>query len=192
MCIGPCIKRFFCFTRYNQLNSKNNVCIQWCLLSRFKLLTLFWILCSLLAGKTMSFQLFPQVWAQKDQSQEKNFKSIVWWNISFWGKKLTFGRKFFSTKSTVLAHPIHILWNSENTCKSTGAYIFQRPYLRGLFLEGLIFGGAYVRREIFVSKSIRLALKLEVNLPFLLCFTLYLRVIFQVQAPGGLIFGGAI
>ena len=32
--------------------------------------------------------LFPQVWAQKDQSQEKNFKSIVWWNISFWGKKL--------------------------------------------------------------------------------------------------------
>ena len=29
------------------------------------------------------------------------------------------------------------------------------------------------------------------NLPFLLCFTLYLRAIFQVQAPGGLIFGGA-
>ena len=28
------------------------------------------------------------------------------------------------------------------------------------------------------------------NLPFLLCFTLYLREIFQVQAPGGLIFGG--
>ena len=24
-----------------------------------------------------------------------------------------------------------------------------------------------------------------VNLPFLLCFTLYLRAIFQVQAPGG-------
>ena len=31
---------------------------------------------------------------------------------------------------------------------SPGAYIFQRPFLRGLFLEGLIFGGAYVRREI--------------------------------------------
>ena len=27
---------------------------------------------------------------------------------------------------------------------------------------------------------------MEVNLPFLLCFTLYLRAIFQVQAPGGL------
>jgi len=30
------------------------------------------------------------------------------------------------------------------------------------------------------------------RLPFLLCFTLYLRAVFQVQAPGGLIFGGAI
>ena len=75
---------------------------------------------------------------------------------------------------------------------SPGAYIFQRPFLRGLFLEGLIFGGAYLRREICVSKSIGLALQLEVNLPFLLCFTLYLRVIFQVQAPRGFIFGGAI
>ena len=26
---------------------------------------------------------------------------------------------------------------------------------------------------------------MEVNLPFLLCFTLYLRAIFQVQLPGG-------
>ena len=28
---------------------------------------------------------------------------------------------------------------------SLGAYIFQRPFLRGLFLEGLIHGGAYFR-----------------------------------------------
>ena len=41
---------------------------------------------------------------------------------------------------------------------SPGAYIFQRPFLRGLFLEGLIFGGAYLRREICVSNSIGLAL----------------------------------
>ena len=57
---------------------------------------------------------------------------------------------------------------------SPGAYIFQRPLLRGLyseglifggaylrrglFLEGLIFGGAYLRREICVSKLIGLAL----------------------------------
>ena len=61
---------------------------------------------------------------------------------------------------------------------SPGAYIFQRPFLRGLFLEGPIFGGVYLRREICVYKSIGL--------------TLYLRAIFQVQAPGVLIFGGAI
>ena len=40
---------------------------------------------------------------------------------------------------------------------SPGAYIFQRPSLRGLFWEGLIFGGAYLRREICVSKLIGLA-----------------------------------
>ena len=46
----------------------------------------------------------------------------------------------------------------------------------------LIFGGAYVRRKIFVSKSIGLTSQLEGNLLFLLCFTLHLRAIFQVQA----------
>ena len=40
---------------------------------------------------------------------------------------------------------------------SPGSYIFQRPFLRGLFLDGLIFVGAYVRREVCVSKSIGLA-----------------------------------
>ena len=72
-------------------------------------------------------------------------------------------------------------------------------FLRGLILEGLIFGGVYLRREICVSKSIVLALFSEGNLP-----------VFQLQAPrgayiwrgdltegflrsefGGLIFGGA-
>ena len=28
---------------------------------------------------------------------------------------------------------------------SPGAYIFQRPFLRGLFLEGLIYGGKFAR-----------------------------------------------
>ena len=41
---------------------------------------------------------------------------------------------------------------------SPRAYIFQRPFLRGLFLEGLIFRGAYLQREINVSKSIGQAL----------------------------------
>ena len=67
---------------------------------------------------------------------------------------------------------------------SPGAYIFQRPFLRGLFLVGLIFGGAYLRREICVSKSNGLPFYLGVNLPFLLCFTLCLRAIFQGEAPG--------
>ena len=40
---------------------------------------------------------------------------------------------------------------------SPRAYIFQRLFLRGLFLEELIFGEPYVRREICVSKSIGLA-----------------------------------
>ena len=75
---------------------------------------------------------------------------------------------------------------------SPGAYIFQRPFLTGLFLKGLIFGGAYLRREICVSKSIGLALQLEVNLPFVLCFTVVFEDNFQVQVPRGLIFGGAI
>ena len=30
-------------------------------------------------------------------------------------------------------------------------YIFQRPFLRGLFLEGLIFGEAYLRRGLFTE-----------------------------------------
>ena len=75
---------------------------------------------------------------------------------------------------------------------SPGAYIFQRPFLRGLFLEGVIFGGAYLRREICVSKSIGLALYLEGNLLFLLCFTLYLRAISKYKPLGGLIFRGVI
>ena len=61
-------------------------------------------------------------------------------------------------------------------------------------MEGLIFGGARLRREICVSKSIGLASQLEGNLPFLLCFTLYLRAISKYKLPrgrgGGLIFGG--
>ena len=68
-------------------------------------------------------------------------------------------------------------------------------------MEGLIFGGACLRREICVSKSIGLAFQLEGNLPFLLCFTLYLRAIskYKLSRGGGggrlylegLIHGGA-
>ena len=57
-------------------------------------------------------------------------------------------------------------------------------------MEGLIFGGAFLWREISVSKSIGLALQLEGNLPFLLCFTLCLRAISKYKPLGGLYLEG--
>ena len=59
-------------------------------------------------------------------------------------------------------------------------------------MEGLIFGGAYLQREICVSKSIGLALQLEGNLPFLLCFTLYLRAISKYKPPRDLYLDGRL
>ena len=62
----------------------------------------------------------------------------------------------------------------------------------GLFLEGLIFGGAYLRREICVSKSIGLA-SLKVGRKFTV-FALFYFVFegnFQEPAsPGGLYLEG--
>ena len=75
---------------------------------------------------------------------------------------------------------------------SPGAYIFEKPFLRGLFLEGLIFGGAYLRREICVSKSIWASLTVGSKFIVFALFYFVLEGNFQVQAPGGLIFGGAI
>ena len=55
-------------------------------------------------------------------------------------------------------------------------YNFQRPFLRGLFLEGLHFGGVYIRWEICVTKFIGLAYgwkankKLSVTIPLLICY----------------------
>ena len=64
---------------------------------------------------------------------------------------------------------------------SPGAYIFQRPKF-----EGLSFGGAYAWREICVSKSIKVACSgKEINLPCLLCFTLYSRANSKYKPPGG-------
>ena len=67
-----------------------------------------------------------------------------------------------------------------------GAYIFQRPFLRGLFLEGLIFGGAYVRRKICDSKSIGLACSGREIYHF--CFVLLCirGQIPSTSSPGGL------
>ena len=67
------------------------------------------------------------------------------------------------SKFTVLALFYFVFEGNFPSTSPRGAYI-----LRGLFLEGLIFGGDYLRKEICVSKSIGLALWLEVNF-FLLC-----------------------
>ena len=53
-------------------------------------------------------------------------------------------------------------------------------------MEGLIVGGAYLWREICVSKSVGLALLLEGFLPFLLCFILYLRASSKYKPPEAL------
>ena len=62
------------------------------------------------------------------------------------------------------------------------------PGAPGLFskalCEGLIFGGAYVRREICVSKSIWQAFFLEGNLPVFLFYFVF-EGNFQVQASHG-------
>ena len=51
----------------------------------------------------------------------------------------------------------------------------------GAYVPG---GGAYLRRENCVSQSIELALKLEGNLAFLLCFAMYFRTISNYNPPG--------
>ena len=43
-------------------------------------------------------------------------------------------------------------WYRKIPKMSPGAYIFERTFLRGLFWKGLTFGGAYYRKEIYVSK----------------------------------------
>ena len=66
---------------------------------------------------------------------------------------------------------------------SPGAYIFQRPFLRGLFLEGLIFEGAYLRRETDRA-SLMVGSKFTV-------FALFYFV-FEGNFPSISIFGGVI
>ena len=65
---------------------------------------------------------------------------------------------FFWVYSQLVKLELPLRWSYRKILKmSPGAYIFQWPFLRGLFLEGLIFGGAYVQRQICISKSVGLA-----------------------------------
>ena len=69
---------------------------------------------------------------------------------------------------------------------SLGAYIFQRPFLRGLFLEGLIYGGN-LRFKIDWA-SLKVGSKFTVFALFYFVF----EGNFPSTSPWGLIFGGAI
>ena len=74
--------------------------------------------------------------------------------------------------------------------RSPGSCVFQRSFLRGLFLDGLLFVGAYVRREVSVPKSIGLAyIWKEINR---FCFVLLcIRGQFsKYKTPGGLYWNG--
>ena len=67
---------------------------------------------------------------------------------------------------------------------------------RGLYFskdlfEGLIFGGAYIRRGLCTEGNLRFkidwaSLQWEGNLPSQLCFTLYSRANSKYKPPGGL------
>ena len=75
---------------------------------------------------------------------------------------------------------------------SPGAYIFQRP-----LFEGFVFGGAYIRRGLSTEGNLRFkidwaSLILGSKFTVFALFYFLFEGNFQVQAPGGLIFGGAI
>ena len=67
------------------------------------------------------------------------------------------------------------------------AYIFQGPFLRGLFLKGRIYGEKFARSQMYWA-SLIVGRKFTVFALFYLVF----EGNFQLQAPGGLIPGGAI
>ena len=97
-----------------------------------------------------------------------------------------------------------IYQNSENKPRGCRGLYFSKA-----LFEGLIFGGAYLRREIWVQHRLGYPYKWKEILPFLPCITLCLRAISKYKPPrgayiwrgdltegflryefGGLIFGG--
>ena len=69
---------------------------------------------------------------------------------------------------------------------SAGAYIFQRPFLRGLFLEGLIYG----RKFAFQNRWASLIVGRKFSF-FALSYFVF-EGNFQVQVPGGLYLEGRL
>ena len=141
--------------------------------------------------------VFAMLWGSSSATSSQSSSTIFYMVLLLYQNRETSSPGLFSCPHFSGDYPVLLTF-----------YSGYRKHLPNLFdtSRRLKFGGAYLRREIFVSKSIGLALRLEVSLPFLLCFTLYLGAIFQVQAPegrgdlmevflrwrlGGPIFGGA-
>ena len=72
--------------------------------------------------------------------------------------------------------------------------IVQRPLLRALYLEVVIFGGAYLRREICVSKSIEFCLTVGSKFTVFASFYFVFEGKFSSTSPrrggGGLFYKG--
>ena len=75
---------------------------------------------------------------------------------------------------------------------SPGAYIFQRPFLRGLFFEGFIFGGANLRTGNLHFEIDWASLTLGSKFTVFALFYFLVEGNFASTSPRGLIFKGAI
>ena len=73
-----------------------------------------------------------------------------------------------------------------------GAYIFQRPFLRGLFLEGLIFGGGLSTEGNLRFKIDWASLIVGSKFTVFALFYFVFEGNFPSTSPRGHIFGGAI
>ena len=72
-----------------------------------------------------------------------------------------------------------------------GKYALGLIFSKALF-EGLIFGGGGLFTEGNLRFKIDWANVIVGNLPFLFCFTFYLRATYKYKSPRGPIFGGAM
>ena len=71
---------------------------------------------------------------------------------------------------------------------SPGAYIFQRPFLRGLIFEGLNFGGAYIQRGLSTEGNLRfksnwVSLTIGIKLTFFALFFFVFEGNFPSTSP---------
>ena len=96
-----------------------------------------------------------KTWDRVEEFLLNTVKMVVWWYILSGVQKQKKNPGFLPEIEFTWQTFWEIMYRKIPNI-SPGAYIFQRPFLRCLFLGGLIFAGAYLRRGICVSKLIRL------------------------------------